>query len=130
MIALDTNVLARAILQDDPVQSPQAAKAIETLASGGGVLITMSVTLELVWVLRKRKHRAEIYETLHHLLESEGITFVDGAIVGEALEIYRQGKIDFGDALLLAEASAHGVVKVMTFDEALLKSDRRSVPVE
>jgi predicted nucleic-acid-binding protein len=129
VIALDTNVLARAILQDDELQSPRAAKAIESLAAGEGALITMSVILELAWVLRKRKHRAEIYETLHHLLESEGITFVGAAIVGDALEIYRQGKVDFGDAVLLAEASAHGVVKVTSFNDVLLKSDRRCVPV-
>jgi predicted nucleic-acid-binding protein len=129
VIALDTNVLARAILQDDEVQSPRAAKAIKELAAGEGALITMSVTLELAWVLRKRQHRAEVYETLHHLLESEGVTFVGAAIVGEALEIFRQGKIDFGDALLLAEASAHGVSKAMTFDNVLLKSDKRAVPV-
>lgn len=130
MMALDTNVLARAILQDDAIQSPKAARAIKKLAGGEGAFITTSVTLELAWVLRKRRHPSEIYEILHHLLESEGITFANAATVGEALEIFRAGKVDFGDALLLAEAHAHGVAKVMTFDEAFLKSDKRMVPVK
>jgi predicted nucleic-acid-binding protein len=129
VIAVDTNVLTRAILRDDEVQSPKAAKAIQALAAGEGVLVTTSVALELAWVLRKRKHPAEVYEILHHLLESEGITFASAALVGEALEIFRSGKIDFGDCLLLAEARTHGASKVMTFDEALLKVDRRVVPV-
>lgn len=129
MIALDTNVLARAVLKDDKVQSPKAAKAIEDLAAGEGLLITTSVVLELAWVLRKRKNPAEIYEILHHLLESEGITFASAALIGEALEIFRAGKIDFGDALLLIEAQAHGASRIITFDEALLKADKRAAPV-
>ncbi len=129
MIALDTNVLARAILRDDEVQSPQAIKVIKDLAANDGILITSSVLLELVWVLRKKKHPSEIYEIVQHLLESEGITFVNASLVGEALEVFRHGKIDFGDAMLVVEAQAHGVMKVMTFDEALLKADKRAVSV-
>lgn len=129
MIALDTNVLARAILQDDEAKSPKAAKAIERIVAGEGALITTSVALELARVLRQRKHPAEVYEILHHLLESEGITFASAALIGEAIEILRPGKIDFGDALLLAEAQAHGASKVMTFDESLLKCDKRAMPI-
>ena len=129
MTALDTNVLARAVLQDDEVQSPKAVKAIRKLAAGEGAFISTSVVLELAWVLRKKKHPAEIYEILHYLLESEGITFASAALIGEALEIFRAGKIDFGDALLLTEAQAHGISKVITYDEMLLRSDKRVAPV-
>jgi len=129
LIAVDTNVLARAILQDDEDQSPRARKIIEELAAKDGVLITTPVALELAWVLRRWKHSSEIYEILHHLLESDGVSFASSAIVGEALEIFRQGKIDFGDALVLAEAQAHGASQVMTFDAAFLKAERRAVAV-
>jgi predicted nucleic-acid-binding protein len=127
VIALDTNILVRAILQDDVTQSPKAIRAIEELAVGEGIFITTSVVLELAWVLRKKKHPAEIYEILHHLLESEGVTFASADLIGEALEIFRAGKIDFGDALLLTEAQSHGVSKVITFDEMLIKCDQRAV---
>lgn len=129
MIALDTNVLARAILQDDKVQSPRAVKAIQKLALSEGIFLAVSVVLELAWVLRKRKNHVEIYEILLHLLESEGVTVGSAAIIGEALEIFRAKKIDFGDALLLAESQASGVANVITFDEALLKADKRARPV-
>ncbi len=129
MIALDTNVLARAILQDDSIQSPIAITAIKKLAANEGIFVASSVLLELVWVLRKKKHPSEIYDIVHHLLESEGFTFANPSLVGETLEIFRHGKIDFGDAMLVIDAQAHGVLKVMTFDEALLKADKRAVPV-
>ena len=54
MIALDTNVLARAFLQDDSVQSPDAVRVIQELADQEGVFVASSVLLELVWVLRKK----------------------------------------------------------------------------
>ena len=87
------------------------------------------MVLEVAWLLRKRKHPAEVYEILHHLLESEGIRFANAATIGEAFEIFRAGKIDFGDALLLTEAKGHGISKVLTYDEISLNSDKRAAPV-
>ena len=43
MIAVDTNLWARAILGDDPKQSPAARKAIEQAASGSGIFVPLLV---------------------------------------------------------------------------------------
>lgn len=131
MIAVDTNVLVRAFLNDDPVQSPESARVIEQLANGGeGLFVTLSVTLELVWTLKvKKQSLVEIYEFLRHLIESDGVTFAGGGLVSEALEIFRQGKIDFGDCMLLAECQAAGVGRVTTYDGDLLKADKRALTV-
>ena len=49
MIALDTNVLARLVTNDDPVQPRQSVSLIDT---GNALFVPLTVTLELEWVLR------------------------------------------------------------------------------
>lgn len=52
MIALDTNVLVRYLVEDDPKQSAAAARAIErATARGEEIFIGQIVLCELVWVL-------------------------------------------------------------------------------
>ena len=48
MRAVDTNVLARYYLRDDPTQARLAGKIL----SAGGVFVPKTVILELEWVLR------------------------------------------------------------------------------
>jgi predicted nucleic-acid-binding protein len=54
VIAIDTNVLLRYLLEDDPVQSVKAAKLI-----GGSevVLVTDVVLVETIWTLKGRKYQ-------------------------------------------------------------------------
>ena len=50
MRAVDTNVLVRALVQDDPVQARRAL----ALLSHHQVFVPVTVILELEWVLRSR----------------------------------------------------------------------------
>lgn len=52
MIALDTNILARLVANDDPVQASQAVALIDT---GNALFVPLTVTLELEWVLKPGK---------------------------------------------------------------------------
>jgi predicted nucleic-acid-binding protein len=49
MIVLDTNILARLVTNDDPVQARQSASLIDT---GNALFVPLTVFLELEWVLR------------------------------------------------------------------------------
>jgi predicted nucleic acid-binding protein len=51
MIGLDTNVLVRYIMQDDPKNSPKANKLIESLDGDNPGYITIVSVIELYWVL-------------------------------------------------------------------------------
>ena len=51
MIGLDTNVLVRYIMQDDPRQSPKAARLIESLDAENPGFVTVVSVVELYWVL-------------------------------------------------------------------------------
>jgi predicted nucleic-acid-binding protein len=51
MIGLDTNVLVRYIVQDDPKHSPKATQLIESLDSDNPGYISLVSVIELYWVL-------------------------------------------------------------------------------
>ena len=51
MIGLDTNVLVRYIMQDDPKQSPKASALMESLNADNPGFITLVSIVELYWVL-------------------------------------------------------------------------------
>ncbi len=65
MIAVDTNVLARYLLNDEPRQ----ARAAAALLASAPVIVPPTVLLELVWVLRVNDcDREAIGRGLRHLL--------------------------------------------------------------
>jgi len=124
MIALDTNVLVRFLVEDDPKQSRQAARLIEkAVASGEPLFISDIVMCETVWVLGSAYgfSRADIAGALANLLRAKSVVFASTDRLASALEAYRGGKGDFADYLIREQAHAHGADQVATFDRALLK---------
>ncbi len=120
MIAVDTNVLVRAIVDDDPVQGA-AARRWMTAHQARGILVDHIVLVELVWVLRARyrQPRAEIARVLELLLGTGGIVIPDEPAVRAALAAFKSGRGDFADHLIRERASTHGFTPLATFDEGL-----------
>lgn len=120
MIAVDTNVLVRAIVDDDPAQGA-AARRWMTAHQSRGILVDHIVLVELVWVLRARyrQPRAEIARVIELLLGTGGIVIPDEPAVRAALAAYRSGRGDFADHLIRERAQSHGFGPLATFDEGL-----------
>ena len=114
MIALDTNIVVRLLVRDDPAQSAQAVAVVR----GSPVLVTTSVLLETEWVLRSRYRvpRATIVEGLRRLIDLDQLTLDHPTLAARALDWFEAG-LDFADALHLA--SSHMVAEFATFDRAL-----------
>lgn len=126
MIALDTNVLARLLLQDDPNQF-ERAKTL--LATPQQFTAPVSVLLELVWVLESNDCTpAEIQRGVGLLLGLPNFKPPQASAVRLALNAYAQG-MDFADALHLA--LSQGEEALITFDKAFVKkaSKSRSAPL-
>jgi predicted nucleic-acid-binding protein len=71
MIALDTNVLVRFLVDDDAEQHRQVVSFIGRALARESILLVPSIVLvETVWVLRRsyRLTRTEIAAVLHRLL--------------------------------------------------------------
>jgi predicted nucleic-acid-binding protein len=130
MIAIDTNVLLRYLLDDDPVQSKQASALITGKQM---ILVTDVVLVETLWTLRGKKYqlnKTELVAVVDTLFQEPNIQFEESQVVWQALSDYRQSKkikgkeADFADALIvnkakfLSKAKRQKFVGVYTFDLA------------
>ena len=122
MIALDTNVLVRFLVVDDPEQTERAKKLLgEELAAGRAVFIGEIVICETIWVLTRgyRFARAQIGLTLKRLLAAPGLHFGHREQLERALEAFEAGRADFADYLIREQALAEKCRSVATFDRGL-----------
>jgi predicted nucleic-acid-binding protein len=121
MRAIDTNVLVRAIVGDNPAQTARA----EALMHEHNIFIPITVTLELEWVLRSR------YALKPKLISQAiiGIAALGNVVLGEhdaviaAAEKYAKGW-DFADAL--HHALSVGCDDFVTLDIDLVKKSSSS----
>ena len=123
MIALDTKILARFLLKDDPAQFKLA---VDLLSQNVSYTAPPTVMLELVWVLESYDcTREEIVLALHTLLGLPNFKPKSFEALCHATRGYEAG-MDFGDALHLALSVEDD--SFVTFDKALGKlAARRDV---
>lgn len=124
MIGLDTNVLVRYIMQDDPKQSPKATRLIESMTGQEPGFVSIVSVIELVWVLSSSYQltRAQVASTLELLLRSEELVLDRTDTVAGALRVFQAGTADFADCLI--ERISHGVgcSSTFTFDVGASKA--------
>ncbi|MCZ7584951.1 MAG: type II toxin-antitoxin system VapC family toxin [Deltaproteobacteria bacterium] len=131
MIAVDTNVLVRLVVEDDKAQTDRAAKFIEkTIRRGESLYVSDIVLCELVWVLDRVYHRPrkDIVFVVGQIASSEHLAVDDAPSVVDALQSYVNEAGDFADYLILERALSAGCQKVATFDRALLKHPKFVAP--
>lgn len=118
MIALDTNVIVRFLVQDEPEQARQASEVIEGLTDSDPGLLSREVLIELVWVLERayRYSRAEISGALNALLSSTEVVVEAAEDVGQAIERYQSEGFGFADLMIAAAARRLGASELVTFD--------------
>jgi predicted nucleic-acid-binding protein len=114
MIAVDTNIVVRLLVRDDPAQAAHAT----ALVRDNRVLLLTSVLLETEWVLRSRYRvpRGTILDGLRRLVGLDQVTLDQPAIATRALDAFAAG-LDLADALHLAGSGA--ATEFATFDRAL-----------
>ena len=121
MIALDTNILARYLLDDEPAQARTARRLLADAKVEYWIPVT--VVLELAWVLRKADApRAVIMDRLRDLLSLRNVRAQNADLVFQALRWAVQG-MDLADALHLVLSGK--AERFATFDEALVKQARK-----
>jgi predicted nucleic-acid-binding protein len=122
VIALDTNLLIRLIVQDDEEQARVVERLLVRARRDQTPLFVADVVLcELVWVLTRRLglKRVEIADALDRILRTELVVVADAAITSRALSAYRDGRGDFADYLVHEQAFANEATEVVTFDHTL-----------
>jgi predicted nucleic-acid-binding protein len=123
MIGLDTNVLVRYIMQDEPKQSPKATRLIESLDIDNLGYISLVSVLELYWVLTSSYELTgtQVAQALEVILRSKQLRVERADQVMRALRVFGQGKADFADCLIERAASGAGCSQTMTFDVGAAK---------
>ena len=122
MKALDTNILARYLRDDDPVQSKRATQYIQAARRAGESLYVNHVVLcELVWILMSvyAHSKQDIVRMIDALLLTGGFRFEDKPSVEAAFEDYKNSKADFPDCLIGRRNLAAGCESTLTFDRQL-----------
>jgi len=126
-VLLDTNVILRHALGDDPSHRRQALRLFAQAGEGTLRLLVPSLVIaQVVWTLESfyRASREYIAGLLDALLETPGVTALEPRVVSRCMEIYRTHNIEILDAYLVALAEEAKTPVLATFN----KKDFRRCP--
>jgi predicted nucleic-acid-binding protein len=122
---LDSSILLRYILEDDPIWSPRATRFIDghcTRESPG--YINTIVLVEVVWSLRRQAgfDNKRVAILIDEFLQADIFLIENEDVVESALAEFKKGKAGFADCLIAAlnrRAEAHPTFAI---DKAAIKS--------
>jgi predicted nucleic-acid-binding protein len=124
VIGLDTNILLRYVLQDEPTQSERAAEIIEGRISSENPGFVSVVTLaEMAWVLKSsyRFGNSAIAAVIERLLCLNAMVIECENEVYGAMVALREDRGSFADALIGALGARAGCLYTPTFDRGALR---------
>ena len=119
MIGLDTNVIVRYLVKDDPTQSALAVKFIRSLSADDRAFVSLVVTAELIWVLESCYgfNRSELVDVIESLLSSKELVLEKAELVSQAAHLFGLGRADFSDYVIEKSCRAAGCLHTVTFDQ-------------
>ena len=123
MRAVDTNILARYLVRDDPAQV-----ALADAALAESCFLPITVLLEITWLLASRyaTPRAKIAEALEAVLQLPTVATEDDSLVTWAIERFRAGA-DFADMIhIMVSRRADSFI---SFDKRLARQAGPDAPL-
>ncbi|EJF82659.1 type II toxin-antitoxin system VapC family toxin [Bartonella rattimassiliensis] len=113
-ISVDTNVLARAVLQDDKKQGEVASKILREASL---IAISLSCLCELVWILRRgaKLSKEDVAGMLRDLLATSNVV-MNRPAVEAGIAILEAGG-DFADGIISYEGNWLGGEIFVSFDK-------------
>lgn len=119
MIAVDTNVVIRFLVDDHPAEGERSRLLFEE----NRVYLAESVLLESEWVMRAVYgfSREEISTAIRSLLRLGNVTVDDRAAVFQVLDWFDEG-FDFADALHFTRSAG---LELKTFDKKFISKGRQ-----
>ena len=122
MIGIDTNVLLRCFIDDEPAQAAAARRLLELCERRREpVFVSTTALSETLWVLqsRYRRSRAELLDLVEHLLEIPVFRLESADAIRAALIAARSHKGSLTDHLIGHIGLANGCSATATFDAGL-----------
>jgi predicted nucleic-acid-binding protein len=125
MAAVDTNALVRWLTNDDAEQCAIVNRLFdEFIGKGERLYVTVTVMLELEWVLRSRYcyDKQSILSALNALLEVTELEFQSEPALEQSLWLFKQAVArDFADCLHIALVTQADKGPFLTFDDRAAK---------
>lgn len=122
MIGVDTNVLVRLFITEEPQSARSAAFFAERSPDDPGY-VPLVVMAESAWVLRRKYKQGteEISRVVRAILDSDDFVVEDRGVVEWALANYTHARIDFSDLLIARASELAGAKSIATFDRDAAK---------
>lgn len=122
---LDTNIVVRYLVQDDPKQAALATRLFEKeLSQTNPGFLSHIVMCELVWVLEDcyGLTRPQIVKILEKLFSVKQILLQGPDLAWRALQHIEKNDLDFSDVLISLVNKNSGCERLLTFDKQAAKS--------
>ncbi len=119
MIGIDTNVLLRLLVRDDPEQHRQAATFFSQRTPRDPAFVSAVVLAETIWTLRRRYGftEAKLLSILQDMLSSDDFHFEHGDRLARLLEGPAGVSLNIADHLVAWSGAAAGCRGTVTFDQ-------------
>ena len=124
MIGIDTNLLLRLIVGDEPKQAVMAREFLRGRCSADEPgYVCHIVLVELVWTLARAYGypRERIAAAIEQILGTAQLDVESSGDVAAAVKDYRRGAADFANCLLVRVNAATGCTHTVTFDRKAAK---------
>lgn len=117
MIGVDTNVLVRFLVEDDPQQNAIAHNFFSKRSAEDPAYVSATVIAETVWVLRRRLKLplATVSDLIQNLLAADRLV-VEFTEELDALLSQETPQTDIADYLIAWSAKRAGCLATVTFD--------------
>jgi predicted nucleic-acid-binding protein len=120
LIGVDSNVLLRLVLADNPHQHKAAQAFIEARSATDPVYISDMVIAEFMWVLQRtyKLERAAIVGLVAGFMDTDDAVFADRSTLSAFVEEARSNtKAGLADLFVALSGKTHGCGHTVTFDK-------------
>ncbi len=103
MKGIDSSLLLRYILEDDPAWTKAATRFIdEECTFDNPAYVNLVVLVEVIWSLRRQQgyNKSTAVTVIRDMLDSQSLVLEKESIVAEALQKFESGSTGFSDCLI------------------------------
>ena len=124
VIGIDTNILVRFLVRDDPGQSLRARNLMQSFSADEPGFIALAALVELVWVMQRSygTPKEETIAFVEHFLRAEEMVVENAAVVWQAVHAYARSNADFTDCLIERSANQARCTRTLTLDAKAAKT--------
>jgi predicted nucleic-acid-binding protein len=119
LIGVDTNVLVRIFVDDEPEQRAIAQQFLRLRSADDPAFVSAVVVAEVSWVLTRayKFSVAAVSDALEWLFESTNVVIEAHALLRSAVALAVARNADVADSIIAAIAADAGATTTVTFDQ-------------